>query len=202
MSSIIEAKYFEWTEGLSPEESRVNIFEKIRDIPYHIDLRLLSFENGPEGMLKAGRGSCSPKHYLLGMMLNKLGIPVKYCTYPFLWEDMLLDCPEVLNDLSGRIPVTYHHASRAFIGGEWVLLDATWDAPLKKAGFPVNEGWDGRQNTLLAVKALDEIVYDDPRRRDAALKKAMEAYSLPEKLELSRFTGEFNRWLGEIRKKE
>jgi hypothetical protein len=40
------------------------------------------------------------------------------------------------------------------IGCRWVLVDATWDSPLKKAGFPVNEHWDGISDTMCAVLPL------------------------------------------------
>ena len=39
-----------------------------------------------------------------------------------------------------------------------MLVDATWDLPLKCAGFPVNEFWDARADTLCAVKSLQSIV--------------------------------------------
>jgi hypothetical protein len=35
-----------------------------------------------------------------------------------------------------------------------VLVDATWDPPLAKAGFPVNMDWDGYSDTECAVKPL------------------------------------------------
>jgi hypothetical protein len=37
-------------------------------------------------------------------------------------------------------------------------VDATWDRPLKRAGFPVNEHWDGRSDTKCAVKPLPAAV--------------------------------------------
>jgi len=196
---IVQEKYEEWTSGLPPEQARINVFEKIRDIAYYIDLRLLSLKKGPAGMLSAGRGSCTPKHFLLGMMLEKLGLPVKYISYPFHWKDMGLECPRAVRETALRIPVTYHHANSVFIEDKWVLLDATWDPQMEKAGFPVNARWDGKSDTALAVAAGRPVEFSDIQQQDKAIKAEFRSYSLTDKLELSRFTLEFNRWIGKLR---
>lgn len=202
MQGIAEAKYIEWTKGRTPEESMVNIFDKIRDIPYYVITEHLDLEKGPQGMLEENKGSCTPKHYLLGMMYRELGVSVRYHTYSFMWRGLDVDYPEVLRDLAKKIPVTYHLACEALIGGEWVLLDATWDRGLKGTGFPVNDSWDGRSDTILAVKPIDDFIHDDAAERDKEIKEKTAAYSLPEKLELSRFSVELNRWLEGIRKEK
>lgn len=40
------------------------------------------------------------------------------------------------------------------MGCRWVLVDATWDCPLGRAGFTVNDHWDGYLEMKCAVKPL------------------------------------------------
>ena len=47
-----------------------------------------------------------------------------------------------------------------------------------------------------------EIIHEDAAKRDKEIKEKTTAYSLPEKLELSRFSGELNKWLDQIRKEK
>lgn len=132
----------EWTRDLGPLRSRKSIFQHIRDIPYAIIPELIDPQTGPQEMLVCNMGSCSPKHFLLGSMFGMLGIPVKYATFPFMWND--LDYPPLVKTLVQHMPVEYHVACRVLINDEWVLVDATWDRALKKAGFVVNEDWTVR----------------------------------------------------------
>ncbi len=199
MNNIIEKKFNEWTQGLTLEESRINIFERIRDIPFAVVSGFFSIEKGPAGMLVQNKGFCVPKHYLMGMMFQRLGIAVRYCTYSFWWNELDVDYPAVLKGLAVATPVVYHLACRAFIEDRWVLVDGTWDPPLKKAGFPVNENWDGKSDTTLAVKPLEKFIHDDALEREKIFKKKMTVYTLPERLKLSRFSGELNRWLEAVR---
>ena len=199
---IVEDTFREWTEGFSPEGGLIRVFEAIRDIPYYIDVEHLGLEKGPEGMLRDKRGSCSPKHYLMGMVCGKLGVPVKYCTYAFNWKDQKVDYPDGLRGMAEKLPVTYHLACKALIKEKWVLLDATWDPALAIVGFPVNIDWDGESDTKLAVESEGEqSTCVDIHDRDRMFAEMSSAYSLGEKLELSRFTIGLNKWLEDIRKK-
>lgn len=199
MQDIIERKFDEWTKDLSPEENRISIFEKIRDIPFAVVPEFFDFEKDPAGLLVQNRGFCVPKHYLLGKMYQKLEIPVRYYTYSFKWSDLDVDYPLSLRKLTEEIPVTYHLACKAFLNGRWVLVDATWDFPLKKTGFPVNERWDGRSDTRNAVKPLEEFAHESAGEREEAFKAKMRTYSLREKLILRRFSGGLNKWLESVR---
>ncbi len=199
LEGAIKKKFDAWTLGLNREESLIRIFEKVRDIPFAVDNELFDLEKGPVRMLERNKGFCVPKHYLLGMMFHELGVPVKYCTYAFNWGEQRIDYPERLKELARRIPATYHLACRAFLGGKWVFIDATWDPPLKKAAFDVNENWDGRSDMANAVKPLDEFVHEDASEREKAFGEKLKNYTLSEKLELSRFSIELNRWLEEVR---
>ena len=137
----------------------IAIFQQIRDIPYALNHAPDSPEmSATERILAQGKGSCGAKHYLMADMYQKLGIEVVYATFPFLWNDPDLHYPPELRTLATGLPVAYHVACRVRINNRWVLVDATWDRPLKPAGFPVNENWDGRADTLCAVKPLRSAI--------------------------------------------
>ena len=55
---------------------------------------------------------------------------------------------------AARLPIAHHLACRVQIGCRWVLVDATWDRPLAKGGFPINDHWDGYSEMKWAVKAV------------------------------------------------
>ena len=83
-----------------------------------------------------------------------MGLEVAYATFPFLWNDPDLRYPAELRRLAAGLPVAYHLACNVRINDRWVLVDATWDRPLKRGGFPINEHWDGYADTKCAVKSL------------------------------------------------
>lgn len=136
----------------------IAIFQHIRDIPYSLGAPASHGLTAAERILAQGKGSCGAKHYLMAEMYRKLDIEVVYATFPFLWNDPDLHYPPALRKLATGLPVAYHLACRARINNRWVLVDATWDRPLKPAGFPVNENWDGRADTRCAVKPLHSAI--------------------------------------------
>ncbi|MDP8298602.1 MAG: hypothetical protein P9L88_01660 [Candidatus Tantalella remota] len=198
-SNIIQSKFDEWTKGLSAEDARISVFDHIRDILYYMDPALFDLEKGPTKMLEQCDGSCTPKHYLLGEMFGLLEIEVKYLTFRFRWDDMDVESPKEVRALASVIPDTYHLACRVMLDGKWVLVDATWDTGLKESGFPVNEKWNGFADTVLAVKSLEEIVHDTASTRHEDITRIMKEYTLPEKLELARFSAACNSWMKELR---
>jgi len=200
--NVINMKFEEWTQGLSLKEARICIFERIRDIPYCIVPGLFGQKEGPEIMLQINKGFCDPKHYLLGILYERLNIPIKYSTYIFRWKDLEVDYPQILKDLSQRTTFSYHLALQAFIEDKWIVLDASWDNPLRDAGFTVNSTWDGKSDMSLAVKSVDGFVHDTPEERNHFIKQRMFEYSLSEKLAFSRFSIKLNKWLSDLRKEE
>lgn len=200
MHEIIDKKFDEWTRNVDPEERKIQIFEHIRDIPYVIT-GITDPENGPVELLRRNEGTCSPKHFLLGAMYQKLDISVKYASYPFRWGDLGVDYPGKLRKLVNNLPVMPHIALKAYINGTWVLLDATWDPPLKKVGFPVNENWDGISDMLNAVPLLEEVIHEDIQDRldyldyfDSKIPYTEEQDKLVEE-----FCSELNDWLAKVR---
>jgi len=199
--NIIEDKFREWAGSGDALAARIAVYEHIRDIPYALIPELRDPGTGPAGILKLHKGSCVPKHYLLGMLFAKMGLPVKYASYIFDWDDKEIKYPPALRALTKEMPITAHLACKAYINGKWVLVDATWDPPLAKYGFPVNQNWDGFsdcRNGVIPIKeiihdTLDEFVrYADERRR---------AYTEKEKATYAQFTTELNEWLVTIRKR-
>jgi hypothetical protein len=158
MPSLVDARLQEWTHGLDPCQSRISVFKHIRDIPYSLSVPITDLKNAPEQILNLGKGYCSPKHYLLAAMFRKLGLEVVYATFPFLWNDPDIHYPPALRELADGMPVAYHLACRVRLGARWVLVDVTWDSILAKAGFPVNEHWDGFADTKCAVKPIRSAV--------------------------------------------
>jgi hypothetical protein len=158
LTPLAKDRFAEWTQGLDTRKSMISIFSHIRDIPYSLGVPANDSKILQEQILIAGKGSCAAKHYLLAEMFRNLNLAVVYATFPFLWDDPDLHYPPQLRKLAAALPVTHHLACRIQIGCSWILVDATWDLPLAKAGFPVNEHWDGYSETKCAVKPLKSPV--------------------------------------------
>jgi len=197
--NIVDEKFEEWTRGSSPEESLVRIFESIRNIPFAVVLEQITLEKGPVSMLEKNKGFCIPKHYLMGEMLRRLKVPCRYCTFSFNWRDLNIEYPRELKNTAEILPVTYHLACEINIDDIWVTVDATWDPGLKTKIPVVNEGWDGRTDTKLAVEPIDRFVHENAEEREKFSLEKIGAYSLQEELKLSRFSMAFNKWLEEVR---
>jgi transglutaminase-like putative cysteine protease len=200
VQKIILQKFEEWTKGLGPKESRIAVFEHIRDIPYAIVPGLGHPVHGPARMLALNRGYCEPKHVLLYTMYQRLGIPTKYATYPFSWSAQDISYPRKIRKLVDGMPMGYHLACKAYINEKWVLIDATWDLPLKRLGFPINESWDGISDTLNAVKPEEEITHENEGERTEYVSKiGWPLLTKKEKVLSLRFYDQLNNWLEEIR---
>lgn len=199
MKELADKAFREWTEEKSKPADRISIFEHIRNINYAVLPELRNFDSGPEGLLAAMRGSCTPKHFLMGMLFERLGLSVIYTTYPYRWDDPDLRYPDELRHLAQILPVEYHLACKVNIEGRWVLVDATWDPAIAEAGFPVNTSWDGMSDTRLAVKAVDEIEHDGVRAREAFVKERKASWSKEDRVREAVFVEEFNRWLEAVR---
>jgi hypothetical protein len=231
MSGLVDEKFREWTAGLDVKEGMISVFQHIRDIPYSLAVPMTDPKTAPEQILVHGKGHCGPKHYLLAEMYQRLGFEVVYTTFPFHWNDQDLPYPSELRQLATGVPIAHHLACRVRIHKRWVVVDATWDRPLARGGFPVNEHWDGRADTLCAVKPFRSAVRTassctvttrachNGRERDpnpfngeqdiedaddaARYYRERTGVRTPEELEwIRRFYREFDRWLVNIRKQQ
>jgi len=190
MTELIEEKFKEWTQRKEVGDARISIYERIRDIPYAVIPELIDAQRYAE-ILKLGKGSCTPKHFLLCNMYQRLGMLVLYVVYPFRWGEVEVDYPPRLRRLAEAMPTSYHLACKVDIGGEFVLVDATLDPALKRLGLPVNETWDGSSDTLLPISPCGEEQLYHPC--EVYLQRAM-----PDERSLT-FYDELNSWLQEIR---
>ena len=198
---IITEKFNEWTGGKGPKEVRISVYEHIRDIPYAIIAAMRDPKVGPAALIEMNRGSCNPKHVLLGELFTRLGLKVKYANYSFDWDDPAVKYPPELRALVKKIPFGNHLACKVLIDDRWVLVDATWDPPLRKAGFPVNERWDGVSDTKNAVTPISEVLHDTIEERvkyDAGLRGL---YTDEQAAVYADFVGKLNAWLETLRKK-
>jgi len=118
--------------------NKIEIFNKIRDIPYRIPLKWGEEDN-----------CCSGKSEKLFDLLTKEGYEVRYRVCIFLWESINL--PEELQKIPHDKDCT-HTFLEIKIDGEWKVLDSSWDKGLKNI-FHVNE-WDGKSDTQTAVKPI------------------------------------------------
>lgn len=190
-AKFVEEKFREWTQGKKAVEARISIYKRIRDIPYAVILELNHPERYVE-ILKLGRGSCTPKHFLLGNMYQRLGLLVLYVVYPFRWDEVEIDYPPRLRRLAKGMPIGYHLACKVEIGQRLVLVDATLDPALERLALPVNRAWDGKRETLLPVRPCGEEQLYHPS----------EAHSMQARSEENAlaFYTELNSWLEEARR--
>ncbi len=98
MADMIEEKFIQWTRGQGDLPARISIYSGVRDIPYAVVPELNSAEKYVE-ILKYGKGSCMPKHFLLCNMYQRLGMLVLYAIYPFRWDEAGIDFPPRLKKL-------------------------------------------------------------------------------------------------------
>jgi hypothetical protein len=191
MVNTIEEKFKEWTRGRGAVEARVTIFEKVRDIPYAVVPEINNAQHYLR-MLTIGKGSCTPKHFLLRDLYEKLELPVLYVVYPFRWSDLEVDYPSWLRKLAEAVPTSYHLACKVEIGGNLVLVDATVDRPLRRLGLPVNDNWDGASDMVLPVTPVgEEQVYHPSEVGD--YQAGYDEASL-------HFFSQMNAWLDRVRK--
>jgi len=192
MAEILDEKFAQWTEGDNPTQARLSIYRRVRDIPYAVIPELHDAEKYVE-ILKYGKGSCMPKHFLLCNMYQRLGLLVLYAVFPFRWDEVKIDYPPYLRKLAKEVPRNYHLACRVDIDGELVLVDATLDPALEKLGLPVNQTWDGVSNTLLPINPCGEEQLYHPSEAYLAQVSYYDKKSIE-------FYNELNRWLEEARR--
>lgn len=195
----VELKFHEWTDGLNSIAQRISVFEHIRDIPYALITSLYDPEKALSGLIDGNAGSCTPKHFLLGDMFQRLGLKVRYITSTFIWDSPAVDYSPEMRELSKKLPPEYHLSCLVLIDEKWVLVDATWDIPLEKGGLPVNHTWDGFSETKNAVTPLEMIEHLSIAERNDFTLMMRGAWS-NEILELrDHFFGLFNEWVGSMR---
>lgn len=174
-------------------EKVVILFEKIRDIPYgNIGSR------NPLDVYSKNKGTCSGKHELLKSLYKEMGIPTQDFIITHKFKDLPVDFPQNIREILDKTEINDpHNFFKIKIDEKWITIDITWDIALKKLGFLVNENWDGKSDTSIAV-ALGGDIYEtnDP----IALKKELIS-KLPENVQKERklFLTECTKWLDSLR---
>jgi len=162
---IIDQLFHDWTHDLEPLAARIKVYRQIRDIPYAVIPSLIDSKRYID-ILKSGRGSCTPKHFLLAEMFQRLGLLTLFAVYPFKWgerAEVFVDYPEKLKEMATRQPLGHHLACKVEINGKMVVVDATLDLPLSKLGLlPVNKDWNGYSDTLLPMTPVGEEIIFHP----------------------------------------
>lgn len=158
----------------------IDAFHTVRDIPYRIPLRL-----GERDV------SCSGKHAMLKDFFTSQGLEVRYRVCSFLWSSIGL--PDKVSCVPHE-DMSSHVWLEVFMSGEWIIVDATWDAGVRNI-LHVNE-WDGASSTQTAVKPLEIF---SPERSAEIMGSVNNDEILNDLNRNGEFYAAFNTWLAENR---
>lgn len=122
---------------MSKYNSAIQIFNRVRDLPYHIATQ------GEVGC------DCEDKTKELIFKLNELGIPARNRIGLFRWS--VLPLPESITKISHDSECSHTFAEVQNANGDWIFIDPTWNKDLKEAGFEIAD-WDGVNSTALAME--------------------------------------------------
>lgn len=189
-TNTLSEKFAEWTKGKGELEARISVFQKIRDIPYAIIPEIIHPQRYLE-ILRINKGSCSPKHFLLADLFEKMGLTVFYSVWQFLWKDLLIEWPSELEKLAKEMPENTHLSLRVKIEDNFVLVDATLDPGLKQLSLPIND-WDGYSDTLLPIQPLGKEEWHSRGERELMIPNFNKESLV--------FYEKMNSWLEEVRK--
>jgi Transglutaminase-like superfamily len=188
----IRAALEDWTRGRDPVAARIALFERVRDLPYAYPA-----SRDPIEVLRRGAASCSGKHYLLGELFRRLGLPVRHmlCTHRF--NDSAVPFPERMQDLLRKNEIVdLHDYLQIQIDGEWVDVDATWPLGLRDFGLPVTDDWDGRSSMLLTVISEEsEPISGDPGK---AKEERLSKLTPRQRMMRKQFLEALSQWVQEL----
>jgi hypothetical protein len=139
----------------APTPAVADIYHAVRRIPYGS-----TGERDPVKIIANNLGSCSGKHILLRDLLRETGRKAEVITMFTHFNRGIPLHPAMPGDLraliEGETVCDFHHYVQVQNGPHWRKLDATWHDALIPYGFPVNHGWNGAGDTVLAATALKE----------------------------------------------
>lgn len=183
-------------------ERRVqNAFEIIRECPYDSTVAFPtsgSLEETVSDFMKMHKGSCSPKHYTLGLYYESLGLSVRYLTYPFYWQEQTFKFPSSLSAFIEKVPIQYHTA--LLISKQGVInpkiVDATWDAALESTGVPINIDIS-TDNKLGVIPYLEPFIHTTAQAKWEFQKTSRDL--TPPNKNIQPFYSALNSWLSDVR---
>lgn len=162
-------------------EDLIHIFKEIRDVPYEVPLEFSLDCN-----------NCAGKVLKLKKRFEEMGYECRYVLCSFRWGD--LDIPnEILHLLEDDLST--HVYLEVLIDEKWLKVDASWDSGLQSR-FDISE-WDGINDTIIAVKAIDTYSNEESEKVMNNLNK--EDFD-KEMQKNGEFYKAFNNWLELIRK--
>ena len=182
----------EWAQGLPLEKKSIVLFERVRDIPYGDIGSRDAFD-----VYKNNKGTCSGKHELLKEIYSELGIKTKDFIAMHKFNDMPVSFPPEIKEILNRTIITDpHNFFKILVNGNWVSVDVTWDKPLKRFGFPVNENWDGKTDMQICVVPTKIFEVSNPiESKKQKIAKFSEEVQIERKLFLKKMT----EWLDKAR---
>lgn len=174
--------------GEADQCARQRIFYAVRDMAYSTDAA-----HDGVSLSQLERGDCVAKSDLLSQVMRLLGMQTRITR----WLYRLPDSPTEVRLLPTRLDI--HTAVQVLHdSGDWLLLDATFDAPLSRAGLSVAL-WDGLTSTAPAFAPLSPMwTKDDAAEIEAALLQIQRAYRGRDK-DVSAYRVAFNQWLDGFR---
>ena len=110
-----------------------------------------------ETLLATGGGTYAPKHALLARAYAAVGRETRFVYVSFRFDDMPGDFPPDLRVLAHDGVLRAHAALLLRRGDAWLDVDATFDRPLARAAFMVNDLWDGRSSMPLVVRSMARV---------------------------------------------
>ncbi|MCF6182286.1 hypothetical protein [Lutibacter sp.] len=182
-----------WTGNISLEEKIMLLFNKVRDIPYGSIC-----SRNPKDVYLQQKGTCSGKHELLKGLYKSLGIPVKDYIILHSFNNLPVKYPKNIKEfLAKNKIVDPHNFLKIKIEDNWIVVDVTWDLPLKNLGFPVNENWNGKVDGKISVAQGGKIMETD----NPILKKQelLSEFSVLEQKNRKQFLRLLTNWLEEER---
>jgi hypothetical protein len=165
---------------------RIDLFERIKKLPYATDAAHTAV-----GLAIAGRGDCLAKSEALVEGFRELGYPARRVR----WLYELPDRPPEVELVGTRLDV--HSAAEVRIGDRWVLVDATHDPSLARAGLTVAY-WDGWSDTVPAYEPLGDRWIEGQEDAEAG-RVISELLSLITPEAARAYRQAFNRWLDDHR---
>jgi hypothetical protein len=155
-----DGRFLEAARAALAREPLVALFAFVQAMPYRFP--------GPRDAvytLEHGWGTCSGKNYLLAELLLAAGIP---CAHVLVTGDLTMNPPHGTPEMRALLeagPLPDVHSALTAIGPRGpITVDASWDPPLARLGFPVAIDWDGSEDTPLAITptAIYAVAGADP----------------------------------------
>jgi transglutaminase-like putative cysteine protease len=180
--------------GLTARDQRIAAFKIVQEVPY----KLTAWTGNPDSLFAIDRGDCRHKSAALIQLMRAWKVDARPVQVPFNWADLPIP-QSVLQPLAETRG--FHDTVEVNVDGKMILVDATWDLALGKAGFPVLANWNGVEPTPAITPRAKVIL------REGDIKAGTDLYAYfgfkwPERKRTLAFNRAFNAWTDELRARE